>query len=691
MSSVDPKSKSSKKYNLRTREKKHEKNLSKKVDGSSDDENEWVTSDEEVEDSAESGDFNDAEFKKFLGKMFPSKHLAKRIKEMDKIDKKMDSIAQKKSVEKSKKTPKKQMQVEESEEESDDSGDDSEDDSEYDDDDGGDDMDLDLAQLMKGGNQKFNIVFTIGEPLEEYDDDDSEDYEDEDYEDEDDSDEEEDEIVLQAPKKKSNDSNKGDKNNETVKKNSSLTKEDELVIQQILKLTNGKECGEGFLGELHTLIDEKKGDAKKQEEKLKKKQRSKNLNRFKSLLREKNVTNDFAFFAKLDLEKQNQIITEVESINKLIRVEKPYRLQLLESDIPTNFKACAIKKVSALRYMDPGAGEYYKVKNWVDTFMNIPFGKYTSLPISIEDGIEKTGAFMANAKKTLDDAVYGLDDAKLQIMQLVGQWITNPDAVGTAIAIKGPPGTGKTTLIKEGISKILNRNFEFIALGGATDSSFLEGHSYTYEGSQWGKIVDILIKSRCMNPVIYFDELDKISETPKGEEIAGILTHLTDTSQNTQFHDKYFSEVDFDLSKCLFIFSYNDESRINPILKDRMYRIHTDGYDSKQKIVIANNYLLPTIRKQVKFNIDDIVISDDVLSHIITSFTDGEKGVRNLKRCLEIIHTKLNLYRLMTPETNLFEKEQTLTVSFPYEVTREVVDKLIKKGQENPVLSTLYT
>ena len=690
MSSVDPKSKSSKKYNLRTREKKHEKNLSKKVDGSSDDENEWVTSDEEVEDSAESGDFNDAEFKKFLGKMFPSKHLAKRIKEMDKIDKKMDSIAQKKSVEKSKKTPKKQMQVEESEEESDDSEDDSEYDSEYDDD-GGDDMDLDLAQLMKGGNQKFNIVFTIGEPLKEYDGDDSEDYEDEDYEDEDDSDEEEDEIVLQAPKKKSNDSNKGDKNDETTKKSSSLTKEDELVIQQILKLTNGKECGEGFLGELHTLIDEKKGDAKKQEEKLKKKQRSKNLNRFKSLLREKNVTNDFAFFAKLDLEKQNQIITEVESINKLIRVEKPYRLQLLESDIPTNFKACAIKKVSALRYMEPGAGEYYKVKNWVDTFMNIPFGKYTSLPISIEDGIEKTGAFMANAKKTLDDAVYGLDDAKLQIMQLVGQWITNPDAVGTAIAIKGPPGTGKTTLIKEGISKILNRNFEFIALGGATDSSFLEGHSYTYEGSQWGKIVDILIKSRCMNPVIYFDELDKISETPKGEEIAGILTHLTDTSQNTQFHDKYFSEVDFDLSKCLFIFSYNDESRINPILKDRMYRIHTDGYDSKQKIVIANNYLLPTIRKQVKFNIDDIVISDDVLSHIITSFTDGEKGVRNLKRCLEIIHTKLNLYRLMTPETNLFEKEQTLTVSFPYEVTREVVDKLIKKGQENPVLSTLYT
>ena len=111
------------------------------------------------------------------------------------------------------------------------------------------------------------------------------------------------------------------------------------------------------------------------------------------------------------------------------------------------------------------------------------------------------------------------------------------------------------------ISKILNRPFAFLALGGATDSSFLEGHSYTYEGSTWGKIVDILLQSKTMNPVIYFDELDKISDTPKGEEITGILTHLTDTTQNSQFHDKYFSNIDFDLSKVLFIFSYNDEKK----------------------------------------------------------------------------------------------------------------------------------
>ena len=161
--------------------------------------------------------------------------------------------------------------------------------------------------------------------------------------------------------------------------------------------------------------------------------------------------------------------------------------------------------------------------------MQIPFGKIDTLPIQHSDGIEKCHEFMEKSKQILDDAVYGLNDAKLQIMQMVGQLVTNPNAIGSSIAIKGPMGTGKTTLVKEGISKILGRDFAFITLGGATDSSFLEGHSYTYEGSTWGKIVDIIIQSKCMNPVIYFDELDKVSDTPKGEEIIGILTHLTDT------------------------------------------------------------------------------------------------------------------------------------------------------------------
>jgi ATP-dependent Lon protease len=313
--------------------------------------------------------------------------------------------------------------------------------------------------------------------------------------------------------------------------------------------------------------------------------------------------------------------------------------------------------------------------------MQIPFGKTKNLPVTIDDGVDKCHEFMENANKILDEAVYGLDDVKLQIMQMVGQWISNPKAMGTAIAIKGPMGTGKTSLVKDGISKILGREFAFIALGGATDSSFLEGHSYTYEGSTWGKIVDILVKCKSMNPVFFFDELDKVSDTANGEEIIGILTHLTDTSQNSKFHDKYFSELEFDLSKCLFIFSYNDENKVNPILRDRMYRIETKGYDAKEKYIISKDYLLPKICNQVRFNKDDIIIPEETVKYLITTHTDGEQGVRNLKRCLEIIYTKLNLYRLMKPGSNLFKKEMSLEITFPMTITVDVVDKLIKKNE----------
>ena len=424
-------------------------------------------------------------------------------------------------------------------------------------------------------------------------------------------------------------------------------------------------------------------EEKARKNKKEKKQKDKNLRIFRKIIRDKNTMNDFAFYEKLEIENQKKLIKELREINKITRIEKPYRMTLLESTIPVEFKAAAMKKINSLKYMDPGSGDFYKIKNWVDTFMHIPFTSYNELPISIEDGVEKCHDFMENAQKTLDSAVYGLNDAKMQIMQMLGQLLTNPKAIGTAIAIHGPPGTGKTSLVKEGISKILNRPFAFIALGGATDSSFLEGHSYTYEGSTWGKIVQILIDSKCMNPVIYFDELDKISETPRGEEIAGILTHLTDTSQNSQFHDKYFAEINFDLSKCLFIFSYNDETKVNPILKDRMYRIKTKGYSGKEKTIISNSYLLPKICEQVKFNNGDIIIPDDVVNHIIETHCNKEDGVRNLKRCLEIIHTKLNLYRLMKPGSNLFEGEMSLQVEFPFRITKEIVDKLIKKETEN--------
>ena len=429
--------------------------------------------------------------------------------------------------------------------------------------------------------------------------------------------------------------------------------------------------------------------------KLVKKTRMKNAKKYHKMIHsEDKPTNEIDYFKKqLSNKEQLRVMKELKDINEQIMVKKPYRLTLLDSAIPPKFKAIVMQKVNTLRMMEPGDPEYFKLKTWVDGFMRIPFSTYKNLNVSIGDGIDACSDFMENAKKTLDECVYGLDDAKMQIMQMIGQWITNPDALGTAIAIKGPPGTGKTSLVKEGISKILGREFAFIALGGTGDASFLEGHGYTYEGSLWGKIVQILMDSKCMNPVIYFDELDKVSDTPRGEEIIGILTHLTDTSQNSQYHDKYFSEIDFDLSKCLFIFSYNDESKVNPILRDRMYRIMTKGYEAKEKLVIARDFLLPKIREQVAFKSDELIIPDETLTDIIGNdmITQEEEGVRNLKRCLEIIHTKLNLFRLMKPEKNIFAKNLDMEITFPITVTNDHVKKLIDcKEEPNQSFLAMY-
>jgi ATP-dependent Lon protease len=431
--------------------------------------------------------------------------------------------------------------------------------------------------------------------------------------------------------------------------------------------------------------------------KLIKNARSKNARVYEELINHgdnQEMADEFGYFKKkLSNKEQLKIMNDLNDINKFMYVEKPYRLSLLQSNIPPKFKAIAIQRLNQLSMMEPGEPEYFKLKNWVDNFMRIPFGVYKNLTININDGIDKCSEYVINAKKQLDNCVFGLNSAKMQIMQMVGQWISNPSSMGTAIAIHGPPGTGKTSLVKDGISKILGREFAFIALGGCGDSSFLEGHSYTYEGSTWGKIVQILTESKCMNPVIYFDELDKVSDTARGQEIIGILTHLTDTSQNSQFHDKYFSEIELDLSKCLFIFSYNDEKLVNPILKDRMYRIVTKGYDLKEKLTIARNYMLPKIREQVGFGPDDIVISDEILSHIISNQAKGEEGVRTLKRTLEIIHTKLNLYRLVKPDaTEIFEKDMGLKVSFPYTLTKKDVDTLVKveESLSLSVINSMY-
>lgn len=245
--------------------------------------------------------------------------------------------------------------------------------------------------------------------------------------------------------------------------------------------------------------------------------------------------------------------------------------------------------------------------------------------------------------------------------------------------------THNTTLVKEGICNALGLPFGFVPLGGISDGSYLVGHSYTYEGSKWGRIVEILMNCGCMNPILFFDELDKISTTRHGDEIKNILIHLTDSSQNTDFHDKYFSELALDLSKCLVIFSYNNEEFINPILKDRMVTIKTNGYTNQNKVEIVEQYMLKELYDKFSFTEDQLVFPRDIISLIIRR-TQEEKGVRNLKRSLEEILSQINLARLL--KRGILNDEDPVT--FPHVITQEDVEKLLKKVPVNDSLPMMY-
>ena len=382
------------------------------------------------------------------------------------------------------------------------------------------------------------------------------------------------------------------------------------------------------------------------------------------------------YYHYLEKEKKDEIYTLTKEIYEYNGSNKPLRFKVIESHMDMKTKAIALENIDKMSEMDVSTGEHSKMDHWINGLMRIPFGKYNNISVNPESSIHEKREFIQNTYKTLDKSIYGHKEAKTHILQVIGKWMKNPDSGGNVLAIQGPMGNGKTTLVKEGISKVLNKPFHFIALGGASDSAYFDGHCYTYEGSHWGRIVQILQESKCMNPVIYFDELDKISDTTKGDEITHMLTHLTDPSQNSLFQDNYFPGVNLDLSKALFIFSYNDESKVNKILKDRMYVIHTKGFKTDDKIKICNEYLIPDIFSTFAFSKEEIVFSDEIIKTIVEKYTHGEEGVRNLKRCIETIVSKINIHILSQGGEGL--SFQLKDISLPLKLNEEHIEILLK-------------
>lgn len=382
-------------------------------------------------------------------------------------------------------------------------------------------------------------------------------------------------------------------------------------------------------------------------------------------------------FKALESPKKRVMLEALEKRSEYVKKEEPLMFRLLQMKLTPETMALVMNRYNSLNTLDVSSGEYYKLRAWMEKLVAMPLGLYKEMPVRLEDGAESCAPFMSKARKCLDEAIYGQDDAKLQIMQFIASKIANPTASGLSLLLMGPPGIGKTSLIKNGIAKALEWPFQFISLGGDSDSTTFTGHQFVYEGSHCGRIANCLAQAKSMSMILMFDELDKISATPKGEEIQNLLVHMTDPVQNMEFEDKYLSGIPLDLSRAMLVFSGNDMNKIDKILLDRMVVVQLQGYQPKDKINIAEQFLLPGALKEVNL-MEKVAISREILQHIIDTYAKEETGVRELKRCIEQIVQRINMLRMFNVKELPFHIPN---FNLPFVLKKEHVDLFLKKKE----------
>jgi ATP-dependent Lon protease len=365
-----------------------------------------------------------------------------------------------------------------------------------------------------------------------------------------------------------------------------------------------------------------------------------------------------------------------------------YRRKILKSEMSFDNKVVSYKRLEEMeQYEDSDNSEFSKYKNWMDKLLSVPFGKYIVSPCLKEDNLQEIRDYVHNVRTVLDERLSFLEKPKDQIINIVSQIVRNPNIPLNAIGLYGGAGLGKTSIALS-IAKALGRPFRTISLGGESDASMLLGHNFTYVGSGPGRLIDILSETKCMNPVILLDELDKVSETHHGKEIIGSLIHLTDSSTNKQYnYDRYFSGVEFDLSKVLFIFTYNDQTKIDKILSDRLFKIKLENYSIKEKLEIANKHLISNTLSLYNFTNEQIQFNEDTVEYIINS-SKNDQGMRGIKRKFEIIISRINTLLLTNPDDNIVKLKYKDLYQYykclPIKVNQEHVDVFLSESTSNP-------
>ena len=341
------------------------------------------------------------------------------------------------------------------------------------------------------------------------------------------------------------------------------------------------------------------------------------------------------YFMSLNGEARQNLI-EKDSALKCNAPEIPVRFRVLNSRLPPEVKKKILEKLNRMNESITFADTKYLT--WLATVLSLPLGRMLLPQPNIS--ILTT---MQNAKEHLNRVVYGHASAKCAILQRLYQWLINPLAPQRPLAFLGIPGNGKTSLARFGLANIMCRPFNFIGLGGNFDSSTLLGHSYTYEGSAPGRIVEHLIHSECDNPVYYFDELDKLSTTPRGEELMNTLIHFTDSTQNDKWKDRYIGNIDINVKCSLSVFSFNSTHSISPMLLDRLQIVRTDEFDCTEQAKIAATHLLPSILSDAKLkDPEQLVFDSEALVELCRVV--GKGGLRQIRSVLEQAIFKGNMW-----------------------------------------------
>ncbi len=275
------------------------------------------------------------------------------------------------------------------------------------------------------------------------------------------------------------------------------------------------------------------------------------------------------------------------------------------------------KELNKLQRMNPAAAEYSVVYNYLELLLDLPWNKFT-----------KDNFDLKRAKKVLDDDHYGLDKIKDRILEYLAVLKLKGDMKSPILCFVGPPGVGKTSLGKS-VARALKRKYVRMSLGGLHDESEVRGHRKTYIGAMPGRIIQSLKKVKASNPVFILDEIDKVGTDFRGDPSSALLEVL-DPEQNSTFYDNYL-ELEYDLSKVMFIATANSLSDIQPALRDRMEVIFINGYSAEEKIQIAKRHLLSKQRGAHGLTVKDIRLTEKVIHHIIENYT-RESGVRELDR-----------------------------------------------------------